>query len=136
MSALRDAIVQHLQADANIALLVTGGVHPGLPPAKTAVFPFVTVTAQKAPQMERVFKQVGFEDAVYLVKAIDRNTSSRTVGEINAAVRTSLDLAALTIANHTSMGVVLISEVQYDELTDGITYQHEGGLYSLMAEPT
>lgn len=135
MSALRDAIVQHLQADANVAALVTGGVHPGIPTG-VVTFPFVTVTAQRAPTMERVFQGIAFEDATYLVKAIDRSTSSRTVGEITAAIRTALDLASLTINNYTSMGIACLGEVQYDELTDGITYQHEGGIYSLMAEPT
>jgi hypothetical protein len=147
MSALRDAIVLQLQSDSNIASAIataradagrdttSPSVYPGLPSKGTA-YPFITVTAQKPPAGNWVFQQVGFEDATYLVKAIDQNTSAKTVGEINALIRTALNLATLTITGYTSMGITWIGDIQYDEPDNGIVYQHEGGLYLLMAEPT
>ena len=143
MSALRDAIVQHLQGDPSVADLATGGIHPGFPPEMDAdgtlpdsLYPFITVTAQKAPVGEWAFQEVAFEDAVYLVKAIDKSTSGAVVADINAAVRVSLNLATLTITGYASMGVMWLRDVQYDEIDGSQQYQHEGGLYSLMAEPT
>lgn len=136
MSALRDAIVLHLQADSNVTDLATGGIYPGLPPEADQQFPFISVTAHKAPAANWAFQQVAFEDAVYLVKAIDRSTSSKVVSDINAAVRASLNLATLTITGYSSMGVMWIGDVQYDDLEDTEQFQYEGGLYSLMAEAT
>ena len=135
MSALRDAIVTHLQADANILALVNTRVYPGLPP-KGVTYPLITVMAQRAPVGDWVFQEVALEDATYLVKAIDQSASAKTVGEINAAIRASLNLATLDITGYTSLGINWLSDVHYDELANGLTYQHEGGLYNLMAEPT
>lgn len=147
MSALRDAIVLHLQNDSNVTGAIatarsdagrdttSPAVYPGLP-GKGVVYPFITVTAQKPPAGNWVFQQVGFEDASYLVKVIDQNTSAKTVGEINALIRASLNLATLTITGYDSMGITWMGDVQYDEHDNGVVYQHEGGLYLLMAEPT
>ena len=147
MSALRDAIVLHLQNDSNVTDAILAArqaaehdttppaVYPGLP-FKGASYPFIVVTAQRAPVGDWAFQQVALEDAVYLVKAIDQNTSAKTVGEINALICASLNLASLTITGYTSLGINWLSDVQYDELDNGIVYQHEGGLYNLMAEPT
>ena len=134
MSALRDAIVLHLQADAAVVAAAPGGIYPGLPPKGSPAYPFISVTAQKADAANWVFQQVGFEDAVYLVKAIDRSTSPGIAGDINALIRASLNLATLTITGYANMGVLWMQDVSYDELDDSGHYQHEGGLYSLMAE--
>jgi hypothetical protein len=134
VSALRDSIVLHLQADANIQALVGQRIYPGLPP-EGAAYPLITITAQRAPVGDWVFQEVAVEDATYLVKAIDRNQSAATVGEVSAAIRTALNLANLTITGYTSLGISWLADVHYDELANGLIYQHEGGLYQLMAEP-
>lgn len=138
MSALRNAIVLHLQADGDVIALATGGVYPGLPPESEAEYPFITVTAQQAPRPERVFgataaEQIAFEDATYLVKAIDRHTSPKTVGEINTAIRASLDGATLEIDGYETLNVIWVQDVQYDEHEKGAIYQHEGGFYQVWA---
>lgn len=142
MSALRDAIVLHLQADSNVTALATGGIFPGLP-AKAVDYPFVTVTTQSAPKPERAFRgngtvasEIVFEDAAYLVKAIDQNTSAKTVGDINAAIRTSLDGSAITMTGYELVNLIFTGEVQYDEMANGVTYQHEGGIYQIWATAT
>lgn len=140
MSALRNAIVLHLQADAAVIALATGGIYPGLPPEADQTFPFISVTAQKAPKPERVFRgggtaaqEIAFEDAAYLVKAIDQSTSPADVAAINAAIRTSLDGAAVSVTGYSLLTVQWMGDVQYDEHQAGQTYQHEGGIYRIWA---
>jgi hypothetical protein len=133
MSALRDAIVKHLQGSAGVTALATGGIYPGLPPEGAAAYPFITVTAQQAPAGAHVFQETACENAVFLAKAIDRNTSPKLAGQINAAIRAALDRASLTIVGYSSLGIIWLGNIEYDEEFNGQIYQHEGGLYSLMA---
>lgn len=132
MSALRSAIVQKLQATSAITSVATGGVYPGLPPEGVS-FPFISVTAQRAPQAEQVFQEIAAEAAIYLVKAIDQSTSPKRVSDLNALIRTTLDRATITIAGYSSLGALWLGSVEYDEEFDGQIYQHEGSLISLMA---
>ena len=134
MAAVRDAIVQHLQADTSGVMALSDSVWPQIPPEGAAAHPFVTVTAQKAPAGVRVFQQVGFEESVFLVKAIDRNTSPKKVGQIAAAIRARLDDAALSISGQTPLAVMWLMDVSYHEVDNGTIYQHEGALYYVAAE--
>jgi hypothetical protein len=133
VSALRSAIVQKLQATGAITALATGGVYPGLPPEDAATFPFISVTAQRAPQAEQVFQEIACEDAIYLVKAIDQSTSPKRVSDLNALIRATLDRATITITGYSSLGALWLGNVEFDEEVDGQIYQHEGSLISLMA---
>jgi hypothetical protein len=136
MSALRDAIVQHLQGDSTVTDLATGGIYPGLPPESDQSFPFVSVTAHRGNRPERVFQGIAFEEEFLLVKAIDRSTSPKVVGEINAAIRASLDSATPTINGAAALNVMWAGDVCYDEQENGQQYQHEGGIYQVWADPS
>lgn len=135
MSATRDAIVQHLQADAAGVMSVAGDVYPGTPP-EGASHPLVQVTAQRPPRGNYVFQGLSHEDSVYLVKAVDKNSSPKRAGEINAFIRARLDNAALSVDGQTTLLVSWVQDVEYSERTeDGTVYQHEGGLYEIWTEP-
>lgn len=144
MSALRDAIVTHLQADAAVTALATGGIFPGLPPEGAEEFPFITVLAFKPVRPERVFKgggtvasQIAFEEAIYTVKAIDRSTSGDTVADIVAAVRTALDGATPTMTGYTALNVEWIGDIpEYGELIASQHYQHQGAQFRIWAKAT
>lgn len=135
MSALRDAIVLKLQAASAVTAAATGGVYPGLPP-EGSTFPFISVTTQSAPAALHNFQAIAAEDSIYLVKAIDQSISPKSVKDINALVRAALNRASISITGYTSLGCLWLQDVEYAEQQDGITYQHEGGLYSLMASAT
>lgn len=134
MSAIRDAIVKHLQADAAVVAAAPGGIFPGLPPEDPAqVFPFVTVDAQ-GETAERVFQEISHEAGRYLVKGIDRGTSPANVGALNALIRAALDYADITIAGYGAVGTpVYLSTISYTEEDAGIVYQHEGSVIELWA---
>jgi hypothetical protein len=141
MSALRDAIVTALKADAPTVAAATGGIWPGLPPKGAATaYPFITVTAQRPPKPERVFRGGGtpadgiaFEAATYLVKAVDKNTSPKRASDLNALIRTALDGQTITVTGYTLISLLWAGDVSYSELDDSTHYQHEGGLYEIWA---
>jgi hypothetical protein len=136
VSALRNSIVLHLQADSSVTTLATGGVHHQLPAEDDQSFPFVVVEQFKPTGAEWTFQGISHEDALYLVKAIDKNTTPARVEAINTAIRASLNLATLAIEGYESMGVMLMRTVEYPDLEEGGHYQYEGGIYSLMARET
>lgn len=136
MSVFRNAIVLKLQASAGVTALATGGIYAKLPPEGLATYPMVVVYSWRPPRGGRTFQGVAYEDSIYLVKAIDQNTSPKRASEISAAVRTALNEAALTITGYNSMGIIWVEDVDYTEVYQGKVYQHEGGLYSLMGSPT
>lgn len=134
MSALRDAIVLHLQADSSVTDLATGGIFPGLPPEDEQQYPFVSVDQFRKTDVEWTFQGIAYRDGLFIVKAIDKNTSSAAVDDIAAAIETSLNLAALTITGRASMGIMLVAELEYSDFEDSQHYQYAGGIYSLLAE--
>lgn len=136
MSVLQSALVLHLQADAAITAHVGQRVYPARIPPKKAAYPLLLVYALTGPTPERAYgPEIAFEEAVYLVKVIDEDTSPKTASEILAAVRASLDDAALTIAGYTCQACLWQGDLPaYDTFEDGRYYQHHGGQYYLMAE--
>lgn len=135
MSAIRTAICNFLQADAEISALAPGGVWPtGIAPKGTA-FPYVSVWPQIPPTADLVFQQVGSERAVFLVKAVDQGISRKTVADIAAKIRAILDRAELTIEGYTNLGIIWIQDMpNYPDEYMGQSYQHEGGLYEIYVE--
>ena len=144
MSALRDAIVAHLKADADVLAAATGGIWPGLPPKDRPTYPFVTVTAQRGDTPERVFRggnavadEIAFEKAVLLVKAIDQSTSPKVASDLSALIRTALDGADVSITDYTLLTVQWQADLPgYSELDAGAHYQHEGALFEIWASKT
>ena len=140
MSALRDAIVQALQADAPVMALATA-VYPDTPPKESPEFPYIAVRTHKPARPERVFRgggsvtsTIAYEEASFQVKAIDQSTSSATVSDIAAAVRTALDGATLTISGMTALNCEWMGDLgPYDEIAEGRQYQHQGGIYRVWA---
>lgn len=134
MAVVRDAIVQHLQADTAGVMALADSVWPQIPPEGAANYPFVTVTAQKAPTGNHAFQGGGYEESVFLVKAVDQNSSPATVGTIAASIRARMETATLTIDGQSCLAVMWLMDVSYHEQNDGVIYQHEGGLYYVAAE--
>jgi len=144
MSALRNAIIAHLKADSTVTDAAPGGIWPGLPPKERATYPFITVTAMKGDTPERVFRgdgtatsEIAFENATFLVKVIDRNTSPNAAAVINGLIRTALDGAAVTVTGYELLTCIWAGDIPgYGELDDSTQYQHEGGRYELWATKT
>lgn len=131
MSVVKPAIITLLKADATIPGLVASRIFPEVPPEGTAIYPLITVTAQKPAQPERTFQTVAFEDSTWLVRACEQSPSPAKVAEINRAIRAAMDGARLTISGYESLNVEWLGDYETHEVYNGQIYQYEGGFYRI-----
>jgi uncharacterized protein DUF3168 len=97
-----------------------------------AGFPFVVFGKQSGVPTEAMGDPSALENDVWLVKAVDRSTSADTAEAIQARVASTLNDASLSISGATHLYLRRQSDVEYPEVTDGVTYRHAGSLYRLV----
>lgn len=134
MSVIQSAILKHLQADVAITGLVGTRTYPGFAP-EGAALPFITVNALGPVNADLTYgATVSALTGRYSVKATIENTSPTTASTINAALRTSLHNAALTITGMSTQACILTGLIEaYPEHSPGHTYWHEGSIFEVMA---
>lgn len=130
MSEALNGIVKKLQATSAVTAAATGGIHPKLPP-ETTTYPLVIVWPQKPPEGNRVFQQIAYEESVFLVKAVAKSANPKPAHDLNALIRTALDMQSITLATKSLISLVWLQDFDYVEYQNGVTYQHEGGFYQV-----
>lgn len=134
MSAVKSAILKHLQADATIIALVGSRIYPGDVAPEGATFPLILVTMVKGEAPDRVYQRIAFEQGRARIKAMDKSTSPKAAHEINEAVRVSLDGGALTMTGYTVLNVEWMANIPgYTTLESSVHYCHEGSEYEVWA---
>jgi hypothetical protein len=73
-----------------------------------------------------------YDTDIWLVKAVDRDTSADDAEAIADRIQVLLNDAALSISGGELMYLRRQSDVQFSEVTQGVTYQHAGSLYRLV----
>ena len=137
MSAVREAICKHLQADTGAGGLMelATDVYPKGAP-EGAEHPLVVVAAHRAPRGHYAFQGLSHEESLYLVKGVDEGTSAARAGEMSRRIRARLDGAELEVEGYGLQLVSWVQDVEYDETApEGTKYQHEGGIYEVWVEP-
>lgn len=134
MSAVRDAVVLKLQAEAAVTALATGGIYPGTPP-EGADFPLVMVTSPQPARANRNFQGIAFEDSLLLVRAVTQDTSPAAAADIAAEIRTALHNATLTVTGYSTISVLWERDFEHEEVAEGRPYKYEGAFYSVWVEP-
>ena len=71
---------------------------------------------------------------LWLVKAIDRSTSSSRAEDIDAAINAVLDYKELTVAGGTNPYLARSSDIDYLESEGDQTYRHHGALYRVVTQ--
>lgn len=80
---------------------------------------------------------VAWEDALYLVKAVDASPSALNAGSIASRIDETLDRASLSVTGYTSLACHRDSDVDYVEnAPGGQVIQHRGALYRIQVQPT
>lgn len=97
-----------------------------------AAFPLVIINKQSGTPTEAFTDPSAMETDIWLVKAVDRNTSADTAEAVSARAAVLLNDAALTISGATTLYLRRQSDVEYPEVTDGVTYRHVGSLFRLV----
>ena len=106
--------------------------HEEAPP--NAGYPFI-VFHKQAGTPTYTFKQgsSAFETDVWLIKAVDRNTSADAAEAVASRLRALLTDGALTISGATQMYLRRDSDIpSYQEVRDGVQYRHVGSLWRLI----
>lgn len=131
------ALVSKLAADTTLAGLMTDGVYVDVAPI--GMKRFVIVSLLDADD-EDMFGGRAFENALYLVKAVDQNTSPTTARVAAARIDAILDPqppnppATLNVAGYGLMRIrreTRLRTVEVDEADATIRWQHIGGHYEV-----
>lgn len=101
---------------------------------QSAPFPFVVFNKQSGTPAEAFGDPSAYENDVWLVKAVDRDSSADDAEAAAARIAALLNDAALSISGATLLYLRRQSDVDYAEESDGVVYRHAGSLYRLIAD--
>lgn len=88
---------------------------------------------------EPMFGGSAFEEAIYLVKAVGLSTSGADVKTAAARIHALLERGTLEIVGYGLMSMRRVERVRYtevDEVDRSIRWQHRGGRYEVVVQPT
>lgn len=97
-----------------------------------AAYPLIVFQKQAGNPTEAFGLPSAFENDVWLVKAIDKNSSADTAEAVQARIAVLLNDAALTISGSSLLYLRRQSDVEYPEVDEGVRYAHAGALYRLV----
>lgn len=110
----------------------TGGVFNSLAPQETAP-PYVVFQAMSKVDDYFAFTGRG-GSAIYMIKAIDRSPWPKIAGDIDTQIDSAMQDASLSITGHSLLSCRRESDIYLVEDQGGVTYQHVGGLYRILAD--
>jgi hypothetical protein len=97
-----------------------------------AAFPFVIFNKQSGVPTEAFGDPSALENDVWLVKAIDADTTADDAEAAAARIGFLLNDASLSISGPTLVYLRRQSDVEYSEVANGVTYRHAGSLFRLV----
>lgn len=141
-TATRRAIYGKLAADTTLTgMLATGAAgftqaiyHFEAP--EDVKFPFVIFSKSSGVPTEAMGKPSAYETDVWLIKAVDQSSSADKAEAVAARITVLLNDASLSISGANLMFLRRQSDVDYSEMSDGVSYRHCGSLYRLVADFT
>ena len=99
-----------------------------------ANFPFVVFNKQAGTPTEAMGDPSALETDVWLIKGVDRGSSSDNAEAIAARITTLLNDATLSISGASLLYLRRQSDVEYPEEVDGVFYKHAGSLFRLITD--
>jgi len=132
MSAVRTAVYQKLSGTTAITSKLSSATaiyHGQAPP--NAAYPFLVFHKQSGTP-DYSFGAKNFDWEVWMVKAVDRSTSSTVAEAIQAAVDAALTGATLTIGGRFLADLRRTSDIDFLENSGDQQYRHHGALYRVV----
>jgi len=99
-----------------------------------AGFPYVLFQKQAGTPTEAFGDPSAVDTDVWMVKAVDRNTTADPAESAAARIIALLNDAPLSISGATLLYLRRQSDVEYPEEIDGQMYQHVGSLFRLVTD--
>ena len=130
-----DAAVIAVLGDATLATYCTNGVHWDEAPHGSTAF---VIVSQQDHEDGYVQSTEGTETVQYLIKAVIKGTAGATVKSAAARIHTLLQDIAMTATGYRVLSVTRQERIRYTEVDESNDdrWQHRGGRYQVMAEPT
>jgi hypothetical protein len=132
-SAIDQAIIGVLLADPTLAAILPDGVYVDVAAPKATRFVIVSiVTADDEP----IFGGRGFEDVLYLIKAVVLQSTGADIFAAAHRIDELLEDQPLTIPGYTHMVTCRETRIRYtepDDVDDTIRWLHRGGHYRVQA---
>ena len=99
-----------------------------------AQYPFVIFSKSSGVPTE-AFSANGasaLENDIWMIKAVDRNSTADQAEAIADLVKTQLNDRTLSISGGICLYLRRQSDIEYTELSEGVQYRHAGSLYRLI----
>lgn len=129
------ALSATLTGDATLMALATDGVYFDAAGQNATKFVIVSLIDEHD---EPMFGRLAFEDALYLVKFVEKGSSGLNAKAGAARIQTLLHFGTLTIPGYSVTALRREARVRYTEI-DGvdasIRWQHRGGHYRVTVSP-
>lgn len=129
VNAVKTGLYDKLAGDATLVGLLasTTSVYDKVAP-QGAALPYV-IFQKQAGSPRYTMGGRAYDDNVYLVKAVTESPSAKVAGQIAERVDALLTNGSLTLTTGSLMVMRREQDVEYEETTDGRTYQHVGAMY-------
>lgn len=99
-----------------------------------APHPFIIFQKQAGNPTETFGDPSALDTDVWLVKAVDKNTTADPAEAIQARIITLLNDAPLSISGHDLKYLRRESDVEFPEVQDGVMFKHAGSLFRLITD--
>ena len=133
MSVVRTALFSKMSGDGTLTGLLGGTfIYPDVaPPSHNANQPWIVYSKQAGTPRYAFANSLAYDDEVWTIKAVERNTTTARVDAIASRLDALLTHASLTITGRTLMGLWRESDVEYAETDGDQVYRHSGAMYRL-----
>lgn len=139
-TAIRRAIYGKMAGDSTLNALLASPptgyskaiYHQVAPDA--AAHPFVIFNKQAGTPTYAMVTTPAYETDVWLIKAVDKDTSADDAEAVAARLNALLTDGVLSISGATQLYLRRQSDIDYEETDDGVVYRHVGSLYRLLYE--
>jgi hypothetical protein len=131
-TAIRQGLYQKLAATSAVTskLATTTSIfHQQAPP--NAAYPYIIFNKQAGTKRRAFSEPNAFKREVWMVKAIDRNTTSNLAESISEAVDAALDGGSITVTGKTLADLNHVGDIDYLEASGDQQYRHHGAQYAV-----
>jgi hypothetical protein len=130
---LRKSIYQKLTTTSTVSskLATNTSVYHGQAPPDAA-YPFVIISKQSNRRTRAFAKSTAFEAETWLIKAVDRNSTSNRAESIIEAIQAALINGTLSVSGKTVEDIYPTGDVDYLETEGDQTFRHHGTLFRIV----
>lgn len=128
---LRKGLYSKLVSDSAIKALVGERIYYQQAPTG-ADFPYVIFDKTTGTKIRALQAKATIKTEVWMVKGVDRSTSSNVVDELADAIDALLDEGTITVSERTVLDLHLVGDFAYPENSGDQQYRHAGGNYAVV----